>query len=128
MNPTIIATIDYLNEVAGTYFVPDHQSTSAELSRLIDMGYTLEDFKKVIDNKWMDWRNTEFQEYMRPSTLFGKKFQYYLNAKPRITKNGIYKLADAVQQAKSSFGQVDNLSRRDDVSQHNDREKDRGVQ
>jgi uncharacterized phage protein (TIGR02220 family) len=125
MNPIIIQTIDYLNEVAGTYFVPDHLATTQELSRLLDMGYTLEDFKKVIRNKWSEWQGTEYQEFMRPSTLFGKKFQYYLNAKPRIAKSGLYKLADAVQQAKSSYRGMDNNPRGNDVGKHQDGETNR---
>lgn len=43
-------------------------------------GYTLDDFKQVIDNKVADWiNNPEFSKYLRPETLFGTKFDSYLN-------------------------------------------------
>jgi hypothetical protein len=51
-------------------------------------GYTLEDFKQVIDVKTEEWKdNPEFFKYLRPETLFGSKFDSYLNQKPKISKN-----------------------------------------
>lgn len=45
-------------------------------------GYTLADFQKVIDNKIFDWKNDpEMDKYIRPQTLFGNKFENYLNEK-----------------------------------------------
>ena len=43
-------------------------------------GYRVDDFKKVIDNKTADWlRNDEMNKFLRPETLFGTKFEAYLN-------------------------------------------------
>ena len=42
-------------------------------------GFNLDDFKRVIDIKVDDWRGTEFEKYLRPETLFGTKFENYLN-------------------------------------------------
>ena len=42
-------------------------------------GFTIEDFKKVIDSKSGEWLNTDFEKYLRPATLFGGKFENYLN-------------------------------------------------
>ena len=42
-------------------------------------GYVIEDFKKVIDSKSKEWLNTDFEKYLRPATLFGTKFENYLN-------------------------------------------------
>jgi len=51
-------------------------------------GYTLEDFKQVIDVKTEEWKdNPEFFKYLRPETLFGSKFDSYLNQKPKISKS-----------------------------------------
>ena len=36
-------------------------------------------FKKVIDSKSKEWLNTDFEKYLRPATLFGSKFESYLN-------------------------------------------------
>ena len=58
------------------------------------MGFTLEDFKKVIDTKCADWLNDEkMVEYLRPETLFSNKFEGYLNSakqKPTSKKLGFY--------------------------------------
>ena len=42
-------------------------------------GYTLDDFKTVIDKKAKEWLGTEQAKYLRPETLFGNKFDGYLN-------------------------------------------------
>ncbi len=107
MKHIINQTIEYLNYVAQTSFKPEYEQTQNDLNYLIGLGYTLDDFKKVIDKKWSDWKGTEFQEYMRPSTLFGRKFENYLNESPRITKSGLYKLASATQQAKQADWKLD---------------------
>ena len=46
----------------------------------------MEDFQRVIDNKCADWKGTEWEKYLRPATLFGTKFESYLNQKQ--TKKG----------------------------------------
>ena len=46
----------------------------------MEEGFTVEDFKTVIDKKCADWLTTDFEQYLRPSTLFGTKFESYLNA------------------------------------------------
>ncbi|RMC50852.1 conserved phage C-terminal domain-containing protein [Lactobacillus sp. ESL0225] len=74
--------IDYLNEKAGTKY----KSSSAFSKRLIDArvkeGYSLEDFKMVIQNKCATWlHDSKMNKYLRPQTLFGTKFEGYLNEK-----------------------------------------------
>ena len=72
--------IHYLNEKAGT-----HYRDSKETVRLINArtkdGFTVDDFKKVIDKKVKEWKGTEQAQYIRPSTLFAPShFEEYLNA------------------------------------------------
>ena len=72
--------IDYLNEKIGARY----KASSAINKRLIDArvkeGYELDDFKRVIDNKVASWANdTKMSKYLRPQTLFGTKFESYLN-------------------------------------------------
>ena len=43
--------------------------------------FTVEDCKHVIDVKYADWYGTDYEKYLRPETLFGSKFQNYLNQK-----------------------------------------------
>ena len=72
--------IDYLNEKIGARY----KASSAINKRLIDArvkeGYTLDDFKRVIDNKVFSWsQDQKMSKYLRPQTLFGTKFESYLN-------------------------------------------------
>lgn len=72
--------VSYLNSKAGTSF----RKTSAKTKQLIDArvaeGFNLQDFKQVIDNKIKDWkRDPSMVQYLRPITLFGTKFEGYLN-------------------------------------------------
>lgn len=74
--------IDYLNEKLGAKYKPN----SSVNKRLIDArakeGYSLDDFKKVIDNKCATWaHDPKMSKYLRPQTLFGTKFESYLNEK-----------------------------------------------
>ncbi len=48
-------------------------------ARLREFEYTLDDFKLVIDSKAKEWMGTEQEKYVRPDTLFGGKFEGYLN-------------------------------------------------
>ncbi|MGP4182918.1 conserved phage C-terminal domain-containing protein, partial [Streptococcus agalactiae] len=45
---------------------------------------TAHDFKHVIDTTVKDWSGTKYEKYLRPETLFGSKFEGYLNQAPRI--------------------------------------------
>ena len=51
-------------------------------------GFVIDDFKKVIDNMAAEWMGTEWEKYLRPETLFGTKFESYLNRKPKEKKTG----------------------------------------
>lgn len=42
-------------------------------------GHTVEDFVTVIDTKAEEWIGTDAARYLRPETLFGTKFEGYLN-------------------------------------------------
>ena len=82
-----IAVIDYLNSKTGQSFRSSTKATQQHINARLAEGFTLDDFKRVVDNMWTSWRGTEWEQYMRPSTLFGSKFENYLNRKPQ-GKNG----------------------------------------
>ena len=85
-----IAVIDYLNGKAGTHYRATSKTTQQHINARLAEGFTVEDCKRVIDNMWAAWKGTEWEQYMRPSTLFGSKFENYLNRKPQIKgANGI---------------------------------------
>lgn len=105
MSEVIRKTIDYLNAVTHSNFTYDFPSTLEVLNPLIDSGYGFKDFKKVIDLKWEQWKGTKYKSFVRPTTLFGKNFENYLNEHP--TRNSIQKLADAVVRAKQANWRLD---------------------
>ena len=74
--------IEYLNELAGTKFKPNSKETLKLIKARFKDGYELDDFYDVIDNKWKDWHGTDYEKYIRPTTLFNDKhFDEYLNQK-----------------------------------------------
>ncbi|HEL2052629.1 TPA: conserved phage C-terminal domain-containing protein [Streptococcus suis] len=76
--------IQYLNQETGHVYKFISTHTKFIQARYKD-GYTLEDFKKVIDTKVAQWKNnTEMAKYLRPKTLFSpSNFDSYLNEVPK---------------------------------------------
>ncbi|AXH98900.1 replication protein [Sporosarcina sp. PTS2304] len=73
--------INYLNEKAYKQFKANTVATKKEVNARIAEGYTIDDFKRVIDHKVSQWLNdSKFRSYLRPSTLFHPiNFENYLN-------------------------------------------------
>ena len=75
--------IAYLNEKAGTHYRATSKATQRMIKARWHEGFKLEDFQKVIDIKTAEWLdNEDMCKYLRPETLFGTKFEGYLNEKP----------------------------------------------
>lgn len=90
-----VSVINYLNSVLNKKF-----SSNSKYSKLIDSrlseGYSVKDCKNVIDNKIRSWGSDPvMQKYLRPETLFGNKFDSYLNEvdKNDLIENMILKMA-----------------------------------
>lgn len=79
------SVVAYLNEKAKTKYRPTSAKTKKAIHARLSENFTLEDFKTVIDKKCAEWIGTNMEMYLRPSTLFGTKFEEYLNAN---TKGG----------------------------------------
>lgn len=77
----IYAIIDYLNLTTGSNYRHNTKSTITKIKARLNEGFSVEDFKKVINNKSQEWLGTEWENYLRPETLFGTKFEQYLNQK-----------------------------------------------
>lgn len=75
--------IDYLNKKIGSNFKPTSKTTQNKINARLNEGYNLDDFIAVIDKKCDEWRGTEFEQYLCPETLFGTKFEKYLNQKSK---------------------------------------------
>lgn len=72
--------IEYLNEKTGRQYKHSAKLNQRVIKARMNEGYTLEDFKTVIDKKSVKWKDdVKMKEYLRPETLFGTKFDRYLN-------------------------------------------------
>lgn len=77
----ITEIVDYLNEKANTSFRPSAEYAKTHIRARLREGFTIDDFKTVIDGRVKAWANNpKMSEYLRPQTLFGTKFESYLNA------------------------------------------------
>lgn len=85
----IYTVVSYLNEKAGTKFKPTTAKTKTAIHARMSEGFTVDDFKTVIDKKCAEWiGNEKMEKYLRPETLFGTKFEGYLNEKVTNGRNG----------------------------------------
>ena len=72
--------ISCLNEKAKTHYKSNTPKTVRLIRARLKEGFTIEDFKVVIEKKCTDWLgNEKMERYIRPETLFGTKFEGYLN-------------------------------------------------
>lgn len=72
--------IDYLNKRTGKKYSVKTKKTAQLVHKLLDNGFTVEDFERVIDIKCKQWLDNEkMNQYLRPRTLFSEKFEDYLN-------------------------------------------------
>ena len=77
--PTCKDIVGYLNEKTGKHFQYRCADTRSHINARIAEGFTPEDFRKVIDHKVREWKGTSMEKYLRPETLFSRKFDRYLN-------------------------------------------------
>jgi uncharacterized phage protein (TIGR02220 family) len=79
--------IEYLNLKTGSRYKYNTPKTQDCIKARCNEGFDLADFKKVIDNKVADWNHepekgqADMRPFLRPETLFGNKFEGYLNQK-----------------------------------------------
>ena len=78
--------IDYLNLKANTNYKYTTSKTQTLIKARYNEGFIIDDFKRVIDNKVSEWKDTDMAKYLRPETLFGTKFESYLNQKEKEKK------------------------------------------
>lgn len=81
--------VDYLNGKTDRNFKHTTNKTKSLIKARWDEGFNLNDFKQVIDNKVADWKgDAKWSDYLRPNTLFGTKFEGYLNQQSEKTNEG----------------------------------------
>ena len=71
--------IEYLNLKTRKNYNVFAKSNQKLIRDKMSEGYAKEELLKVIDNKVLSWGGTEYEKYLRPTTLFGDKFDEYLN-------------------------------------------------
>ncbi|MBP1917214.1 putative phage protein (TIGR02220 family) [Lederbergia galactosidilyticus] len=75
-----VEIVSYLNHAADKNYKDSTKSTRKHIRARWNDGFTLEDFKKVVDIKVTEWKNDgKMNKFLRPDTLFGTKFESYLN-------------------------------------------------
>lgn len=82
--------VEYLNEKAGKKYKHTTPKTKILIEKRIKEGFVIDDFKKVIDTKAKSWNGTDMEKYLRPETLFGTKFEGYLNEHTEESKKDHY--------------------------------------
>jgi len=93
VNENVVEIVNYLNSVTGKSYRHTTRKTKRLINARFNEGFSVDDFKKVIDTKNNEWgTNPKMSKYLRPETLFGTKFESYLN-----------------QDTNSSSSQYDNL-------------------
>ena len=78
-NIVIKEIVDYLNKKIGSKYKNSTNKTKSLIKARLKEGFKLDDFKIVIDKMSSEWMNSDMQKYLRPETLFGTKFESYLN-------------------------------------------------
>ncbi len=87
-NKYIVEIVTYLNHVCETSYKPTTKKTIALINARFKEQFTVEDFKEVISKKAASWKGTDMQKYLRPETLFGTKFEGYLNENGQCRSKG----------------------------------------
>lgn len=77
--------INYLNEKADRQFKSTTSKTQSLIRARFNEGWGGDDFKTVIDKKTKEWLgDSKMENYLRPETLFGTKFESYLNQNMKV--------------------------------------------
>ncbi len=74
-----------LNSKSGQRYKPVGATNRLIHARLME-GFKKEDFFTVHDIKVQEWKGTDMAKYIRPETLYGTKFQSYLNQRTVKTR------------------------------------------
>lgn len=76
----ITEILNYLNLRTGKKYTGRSKAQREHIIARLKEGYTVDEFKTVIDNKVKAWgHDDKMRQYLRPETLFSTKFETYLN-------------------------------------------------
>lgn len=102
--------VTLLNEHAGKNFRHTAKQTQALIRARWRDGYTVDDFRRVIIGRVEKWSgDPKMCEYLRPPTLFGGKFESYLQADSTIKKVNLPKKQNKIKCKEcANFGTCQN--------------------
>ena len=118
--------IEYLNLKTGSKFKPTTKPYVQAIRSRLKEGYTVDDFKKVIDKKCNEWKGTKLEKYLTPKTLFAPShFDTYLNSNEMAAMTDTERkvaelnaLIDAVERGTDETGNVESYGPTIDISEY----------
>lgn len=107
--------IEYLNMKTGSKFKATTKPYIQAIRSRLKEGYTVDDFKTVIDKKCREWKGTKLEKYLTPKTLFAPShFDTYLNSNETAAMTDTERkvmelnaLIDAVERGTDETGNVE---------------------
>ncbi|MFC2799513.1 MAG: conserved phage C-terminal domain-containing protein, partial [Anaeroglobus sp.] len=100
--------VSHLNSVTGSSYRSTTSKTRKLIAARLAEGFTADDFKTVITKKAEEWTGTDMAQYLRPETLFGTKFEGYLN-QPEVRNSKRSNLSRAEQERREGINAVNRL-------------------
>ena len=100
--------VTFLNSMVGSNYKSTTGKTRKLIAARLAEGFTIDDFKAVITKKAKEWQGTDMAQYLRPETLFGTKFEGYLN-QPEVRNNRRSPLSRAEQERQEGIEVVNRL-------------------
>lgn len=112
--------VTFLNSVTDSSYRSTTDKTRKLIAARLAEGFTLEDFKTVITKKAKEWTGTDMAQYLRPETLFGTKFEGYLN-QPEVRNNRRSPISRAEQERQEAINVVNEL-----IAEYEEEERQNG--
>lgn len=116
LNKFVKLVVDYLNSKLGTKYSSTTKNTIKCIKARLEEGkkrefgeYKFDDFVTVIDEKTNEWKNTDMEKYLRPETLFGSKFDSYLNQKEKSKPQWFDKKQEKEQMNQEETEKMNNI-------------------
>ncbi|MEC2560356.1 conserved phage C-terminal domain-containing protein, partial [Bacillus cereus] len=106
----IVEIVNYLNTTCNKSYRTSTKKTQTLIKARLAEGYKVEQFKKVIDIKKSHWfGDAKWDEYLRPETLFGTKFESYLNSKPKTKQHSEMSAEERLEHFQKEAEEQDDL-------------------
>lgn len=112
--------VTFLNSVTRSNYKSTTGKTRKLIAARLAEGFTVDDFKTVITKKAKEWQNTDMAQYLRPETLFGTKFEGYLN-QPEVRNNRRSPISRAEQERQEAINVVNEL-----IAEYEEEERQNG--